>query len=62
KKGVSKKVVRKAAPPQEAPVKSPVNFGEGVVSITCPSCAKVHNVDEDTTKFICSCGRRIRVN
>ena len=62
KKSVSKKVVRKASPPQDAPRKSPVNFGEGIVSITCPSCEKVHNVDEDTVKFICSCGRRIRVN
>ena len=62
KKSVSKKVVRKAAPPQDTPTKSPVNFGEGIVRITCPSCSKVHNIDEDTVKFICSCGRRIRVN
>ena len=62
KKSVTKKVVRKAAPPKDTPTKSPVNFGEGIVSITCPSCSKVHNVDEDTVKFICSCGRRIRVN
>ena len=61
RKSVSKKVVRKAAPPQDAPKKPPVNMGEGIISITCPSCAKVHNIDEDTIKFICSCGRRIRV-
>ena len=61
RKSVSKKVVRKAAPPQDAPKKPPVNMGEGIVSITCPSCAKIHNIDEDTIKFICSCGRRIRV-
>ena len=61
RKSVSKKVVRKAAPPQDAPRKPPVNMGEGIVSITCPSCAKIHNIDEDTIKFICSCGRRIRV-
>ena len=61
KKTVSKKVVRKAAPPQDAPKKPPVNMGEGIISITCPSCAKIHNIDEDTVKFICSCGRRIRV-
>ena len=62
KKTVSKKVVRKATPPQDAPRKPPVNMGEGIISITCPSCAKIHNIDEDTIKFICSCGRRIRVN
>ena len=61
RKSVSKKVVRKAAPPQDAPRRPPVNMGEGIISITCPSCAKIHNVDEDTVKFICSCGRRIRV-
>jgi len=61
RKSVSKKVVRKAAPPQDAPMRPPVNMGEGIISITCPSCAKIHNVDEDTVKFICSCGRRIRV-
>ena len=62
RKSVSKKIVRKAAPPQDAPKKPPVNMGEGIISITCPSCAKIHNIDEDTIKFICSCGRRIRVN
>ena len=62
RKTVSKKVVRKAAPPQDAPKKPPVNMGEGIISITCPSCEKIHNIDEDTIKFICSCGRRIRVN
>ena len=61
RKSVSKKVVRKAAPPQDAPKKPPVNMGEGIISITCPSCAMIHNIDEDTIKFICSCGRRIRV-
>ena len=62
RKSVSKKVVRKAAaPPQDAPKRPPVNMGEGIISITCPSCAMIHNVDEDTIKFICSCGRRIRV-
>ena len=62
KKAVKKKVVRKAAPPKEAPKKPEVNMGEGIIRITCPSCEKVHNIDEDTTKFICGCGRRIRVN
>jgi len=61
RKSVSKKVVRKAAPPQDAPKKPLVNMGEGIISITCPSCEKLHNIDEDTIKFICSCGRRIRV-
>lgn len=66
KRTVAKKVVRKAAPPQAppqaAPKKPEVNMGEGIISITCPSCEKVHNVDEDTLKFICGCGRRIRLN
>ncbi len=61
RKSVSKKVVRKAAPPQDTPRSPPVNMGEGIISITCPSCEKIHNIDEDTKKFICSCGRRIRV-
>ena len=66
KRTVAKKVVRKAATPQDepkkpAPKKPEVNMGEGIISITCPSCEKVHNVDDDTTKFICGCGRRIRV-
>ena len=62
RKSVSKKVVRKAAPSQDTPRSPPVNMGEGIISITCPSCEKIHNIDEDTIKFICSCGRRIRVN
>ena len=61
KKAVKKKVVRKAAPPKDKPKKPEVNMGEGVIRITCPSCEKVHNVEDTTTKFICSCGRRIRV-
>ena len=61
KKAVKKKVVRKAAPPKDVPKKPEVNMGEGIVSITCPSCEKLHNVDEETSKFICGCGRRIRV-
>jgi hypothetical protein len=62
KRTVAKKVIQKAAPPQAAPKKPEVNMGEGIISITCPSCEKVHNVDEDTQKFICGCGRRIRLN
>ncbi len=61
KKAVKKKVVRKAAPPKDTPKKPEVNMGEGVIRITCPSCEKVHNIEDTTTKFICSCGRRIRV-
>ena len=50
KKAVKKKVVRKAAPPKDVPKKPEVNMGEGIVSITCPSCEKIHNVDEETSK------------
>ena len=56
-----KKVVRKAAPAQKKAVEPEVNMGKGVTSVTCPSCEKTHHVEENTTKFICSCGRRIRV-
>ena len=56
-----KKVVRKAAPAQKKAAEPEVNMGKGVTSVTCPSCEKTHHVEENTTKFICSCGRRIRV-
>ena len=58
-----KKVVRKAAPPKDKPkaAEPAVNMGEGIKRVTCPSCEKVHNVDENIGKFICTCGRRIRV-
>ena len=60
KKGVAKKkVVRKAAPPTNDEPK--VNMGKGVTAVTCPSCNKVHHIDENTPRFICSCGRRTRV-
>ena len=64
KKAVTKKkVVRKAAPSKEKPKASEpaVDMGEGIKRITCPSCGKIHNVDENIGKFICTCGRRIRV-
>ena len=54
-----KKVVRKAAPPKAT--EPDVNMGQGIIKITCPSCEKVHNVEDTTSRFICSCGRRIRV-
>ena len=54
-----KKVVRKAAPPKAT--EPDVNMGQGILKITCPACEKVHNVEDTTSKFICSCGRRIRV-
>ena len=56
-----KKVVRKAAPAQKKAAEPEVNMGKGVTSVTCPSCEKTHHVEENTTKFICSCGRGIRV-
>ena len=57
-----KKVVKKAAPKKKVKAPAPdTNMGQGVKAITCPSCEKVHHVDENSTKFICSCGRRIRV-
>ena len=60
KKGVPKKLVKRPSTKTETSqpeVKAP----KGMISVSCPSCSKVHTVDENTTKFICSCGRRIRV-
>jgi len=54
-----KKVVRKAAPAKST--EPDVNMGQGIIKMTCPACEKVHNVEDTTSKFICSCGRRIRV-
>ena len=60
KKSIAKKkIVKKAAPPKSND--SDVNMGKGIKNVTCPSCATVHHIDENTPKFICSCGRRIRV-
>ena len=60
KKAVTKKVVKR--PSTKAESKEPeISMGQGIKPIKCPSCATVHNVDENTPKFICSCGRRIRV-
>ncbi len=57
-----KKIVKKTAPKKKAKASKPTkNIGKGLKEITCPSCDKVHHVDENTSKFICSCGRRIRV-
>ena len=60
KKIAKKKIVKKAAPVKKTS-EPETNMGKGVNSVTCPSCEKVHHVEENTTKFICSCGRRIRV-
>ena len=57
-----KKVIKKAAPKKKTKAPAPAkNMGKGMKEVICPSCDKVHHVDENTTKFICSCGRRIRV-
>ena len=61
KKVAKKKVVRKAAPAKKETSEPSVNMGKGISDITCPSCEKVHHIEENTSKFICSCGRRIRV-
>ena len=65
KKRISKKKVStkvKKAPTPKVKKETPeVNMGKGIKSVTCPSCSKIHNIDDNTTKFICSCGRRIRV-
>ena len=60
KKGVPKKVVKR--PSTRTDTNQPeMTVPKGMISAKCPSCGKTHNVDENTTKFICSCGRRIRV-
>ncbi len=61
KKVAKKKVVRKAAPAKKETSEPSVNMGKGISDITCPSCEKVHHIEENTSRFICSCGRRIRV-
>ena len=61
KKVAKKKVVRKVAPTNDETNEPAVNMGKGINDVTCPSCEKIHHVEENTTKFICSCGRRIRV-
>ena len=64
KKRVSKKIskkIKKAPTPKVKKEKPEVNMGQGIKSLTCPACSKTHNIDDNTTKFICSCGRRIRV-
>ena len=59
-KGVAKKkIVKRVAPPISN--ESNVNMEKDIKNITCPSCKTVHNIDENTPRFICSCGRRIRV-
>ena len=60
KKVAKKKIVKKAAPIKKTS-EPETNMGKGVNSVTCPSCEKAHHIEENTTKFICSCGRRIRV-
>lgn len=60
KKSITKKVVRKAAP-KTSTEEPEVNMGKDVKHITCPACEKVHHIDKNTPKFICGCGRRIRV-
>ncbi len=57
KKGIAKKVVKRPSASNESEMAAP----EGMKSVKCPSCTTVHTVDENTPKFICSCGRRIRV-
>ena len=60
KKGVAKKLEKRPSTKTEESqpeIKTP----KGMISVSCPSCSKIHTVDENTTKFICSCGRRIRV-
>ena len=60
KKGTSKRVVKRPSIKSETN-KPEIKVPKGMISVECPSCSKIHNVDENTTKFICSCGRRIRV-
>ena len=60
KKIAKKKIVKKTAPVKKTS-EPETNMGKGVNSVTCPSCEKTHHIEENTTKFICSCGRRIRV-
>ena len=58
KKVAKKKVVRKVAPAKNGTSEPSVNMGKGINDVTCPSCEKVHHIEENTSRFICSCGRR----
>ena len=59
KKGVAKKIMKR--PSTKSEDKEPeASMSKGVKTVKCPSCEVVHNIDENTPKFICSCGRRIR--
>ncbi|MFL2940110.1 MAG: hypothetical protein ACJZ37_04275 [Candidatus Poseidoniales archaeon] len=59
KKGVAKKIMKR--PSAKSEDKEPeASMSKGVKTVKCPSCEVVHNIDENTPKFICSCGRRIR--
>ena len=59
KKGVAKKIMKR--PSTKSEDKEPeASMGKGVKTVKCPSCEVVHNIDENTPRFICSCGRRIR--
>jgi len=60
KKAVTKKVVKRPSTKTESN-EPEISMGQGIKSIKCPSCSTIHNIDENTPKFICSCGRRIRV-
>ena len=59
KKGVAKKIMKR--PSTKSEDKEPeASMSKGVKTVKCPSCEVVHNIDENTPRFICSCGRRIR--
>ena len=59
KKGVAKKIMKR--PSAKSEDKEPeASMSKGVKTVKCPSCEVVHNIDENTPRFICSCGRRIR--
>ena len=51
KKVAKKKVVRKAAPAKKETSEPSVNMGKGISDITCPSCEKVHHIEENTSRF-----------
>ena len=46
-----KKVVKKVAPEKNKTSEPSVNMGKGISNITCPSCEKVHHIEENTSKL-----------
>ena len=50
-----KKVVKKVAPAKNKTSEPSVNMGKGISNITCPSCEKVHHIEESISRKDIGC-------